>query len=138
MPNADRRRPSNLEVAGKCLTPVGELASSLTIFSAMVTPAVLMMACDSLLLMTSQRLSRIMDHIRDMTRMFQHVQDGTSTLPIDQELQALWIYQLDKDSRRCNHLQRAMVCLYFSLCMFVGTITVIGFEAVLRRAWAWL
>ena len=42
-------------------------ASSLSILSAMITPAVLISACGTLILSTSNRLSRSTDRVRSLT-----------------------------------------------------------------------
>jgi len=45
---------------------MSSLANTLTILSAMFTPAVLVSACTSLILTTSQRLSRSIDRQREV------------------------------------------------------------------------
>ena len=43
----------------------GELTSTLSVLSAMITPTVLILACGSLILTTSQRLTRVIDRVFD-------------------------------------------------------------------------
>lgn len=46
---------------------MNQLSSALTVLSAMITPAVLILACGSLILTTSQRLTRVIDRVRELS-----------------------------------------------------------------------
>ena len=48
--------------------PVSDLSSALSVLSAMITPAVLILACGSLSLTTSNRLTRVIDRVRELSR----------------------------------------------------------------------
>jgi hypothetical protein len=48
-----------------------ELSPTLSVLTAMITPAVLISACSALLLSTSLRLGRTVDRVRDLANEFQ-------------------------------------------------------------------
>jgi len=53
------------------------LSSALTVLSAMITPAVLILACGSLILTTSQRLTRVIDRVRELSKEIEEVAGDT-------------------------------------------------------------
>jgi hypothetical protein len=99
-------------------------ASAIAVLTAMITPAVLISACGSMILSTSSRLGRVVDRVRALS-------DRLENLPNERgaslaERQALIFQQLDKLTSRARILQRCMVTFYLSLGMFVATSVAIG------------
>jgi hypothetical protein len=113
------------------------LSGTLTILSAMFTPAILVSACGSLIMTTSQRLSRSLDRQREVAqRLRQNQQQATTSTPDPAERGHL-TQQLLFAIRRARLLQKAMTCLHLTLSVFIGSILAIGiFELTnISRAW---
>lgn len=101
---------------------MSSLADTLTILSAMFTPAVLVSACGSLILTTSQRLSRSIDRQREVAQQLRH---HTRHAP-DLAEQAHLKLQLSFAARRARLLQQAMTVLHLTLGVFIASILSIG------------
>ena len=101
-------------------------ASAIAVLTAMITPAVLISACGSMILSTSARLGRVVDRVRSLSdrleELHHHTDGGESAI----ERQAAFFEQLDKLTSRSRILQRCMVTFYLSLGMFVATSVAIG------------
>ena len=110
---------------------------ALAILSAMITPAVLISACGSLIIATSTRLGRVIDRTRQVSEQFAEVtREGERTM-LDEERQLLY-GQLSGLTRRSRLLQRAMARLYLAVSVFVATSVSIGIVAVTGQHYAWL
>jgi hypothetical protein len=102
-----------------------DTAGALTVLSAMITPAVLISACGTLILSTSLRLSRVVDRVRDLS-------DGLEVLfsqperEFAAERRTEMESQLLIQSRRGRLLQRSLSSFYVALGLFVGTTVGIG------------
>lgn len=94
----------------------------------MITPAVLISACGSMLLSTSSRLGRVVDRVRGLSDKLEELAGkGEET----RERQTVIFAQLDKLTSRARILQRAMVAFYLATGMFVATSVAIGVVAVI-------
>jgi hypothetical protein len=114
------------------------LSGTLTILSAMFTPAVLVSACGSLILTTSQRLSRSLDRQREVAQLLrQNRQQATTSTPDPAEHTHL-TQQLLFAARRARLLQQAMLCLHLTLGIFIGSIFTIGIFELLNSSAAWI
>lgn len=98
--------------------------SAIAVLTAMITPAVLISACGSMILSTSSRLGRVVDRVRALSDRLEAMPDHSGRG--DSEKQALIFQQLDKLTSRARILQRCMVTFYLSLGMFVATSVAIG------------
>jgi len=95
----------------------------------MITPAVLISACGTLVLSTSTRLGRIVDRVRDLSDRFEKsVADSTSGLQA--EKRTMILSQLELSTSRARLLQRALTSLYLAIGAFVSTTVAIGIIAV--------
>lgn len=113
---------------------IGDLSSVLGILSAMITPAVLIMACGSLILTTSSRLVRAVDRVREMLPDFEAMADG----PRDEFSEFKHRHMLDQVERlttRSRLLQRALTQLYLALGAFLATSIAIGAITIAGLAW---
>lgn len=113
-----------------------EVSADLSLLSAMITPAVLISACGTLIFSTSTRLARIVDRVRQLSQSFEQLYTGSvSDFPEArrEELER----QLYLITRRGRLIQRALTSLYVSLGIFVGTTIGIGLAALSPRI-AWL
>src|SRR6267143_5667146 len=103
------------------------MTSAVAVLTAMITPAVLISACGSMILSTSHRLGRVVDRVRALSDKL----DELFAKGVDQtkDLQASIFAQLDKLTSRARILQRAMVTFYLALGMFVATSVAIDIVA---------
>ena len=99
---------------------------AIAILTAMITPAVLISACGSMILSTSTRLGRVVDRVRVLSERLEEMSDRNEKGTTTAERQALIFQQLDKLTSRARILQRCMVTFYLSLGMFVATSVAIG------------
>jgi hypothetical protein len=113
------------------------LTDALGILSAMITPAVLITACGSLILTTSQRLSRVIDRARKLMVQIEAMPPPDTAGGHGDE-QAMLDAQIAWATQRARILQQALASLYITLSVFVGTILVIGLVATLQQRVPWL
>lgn len=113
------------------------LSATLSVLSAMVTPAVLILGSSSLILATSNRLTRAVDRTRTISeRVTEEAKDEERTLlPEERDL---LLQQLGRTARRAKLLTRALTRLYMALAIFIATSVAIGVVAVTRVAYAWV
>lgn len=101
-------------------------AEAIAVLTAMITPAVLISACGSMILSTSVRLGRVVDRVRSLSDRLEDLTERTDGQSDSTERQAVIFEQLDKLTSRARILQRCMVTFYLSLGMFVATSVAIG------------
>lgn len=110
------------------------LPDGLAVLSAMITPAVLLSACASLIIATTSRLNRAVDRARELSRRFNELEHETDD---DEETKAearLLFGQLDYTTTRSRLLQRALAGLYYSVGLFVATSVAIAIVALTNRS----
>ena len=107
------------------------LSSPLAVLTAMITPAVLISACGSMILSTSHRLGRVVDRVRALSDKLEELIE--KPLEETHDRQAIIFEQLDKLTSRARILQRSMVTFYLALGMFIATSVAIGIVAILGR-----
>lgn len=112
------------------------LSGTLTILSDMFAPAVLVSACGSLILTTSQRLSRSLDRQRDVAHQLRHHRKHEAA-PDPAEHTHLTL-QLSFAARRARLLQRVMTSLHLTLGVFVASILSIGLFELTNSTATWL
>jgi hypothetical protein len=108
-------------------------ASAIAVLTAMITPAVLISACGSMILSTSSRLGRVVDRVRALSEKLEEISADNGISEGWKERQAVIFEQLDKLTSRARILQRAMVTFYLGLGMFVATSVAIGIVAIVDR-----
>jgi Protein of unknown function (DUF2721) len=94
------------------------LASS-RILTSMITPAVLISACGTLILSTSARMGRIFDRVNVMKGEIEAVITGSISHPIDRITHLRG--QIDLQRRRAMLIQKAMLSLYTATLLFVAS-----------------
>ena len=104
---------------------------AISVLSAMITPAVLISACGSLILATSDRLSKAVTRTREISSaLIPRAADQRSE---DREEERRMLFtQLDFVTTRSRLLQRALSRLYAALAFFVGTSVAIGLVAIVK------
>ena len=89
--------------------------------TAMITPALFMTATGSLIISTSNRMSRIVDRIRQLNDQG----DSLSRGKVDLDFPAVRLdhiaAQLESLLTRSNRIRQALTLLYLALALFVGT-----------------
>src|SRR5688572_21003513 len=103
-----------------------EFPDALAVLSAMITPAVLISACGSLILATSDRLSKAVTRTREVSDQLKP-RPGDEESPERTEERRMLFTQLDFVTTRSRLLQRALSRLYAAVAFFVGTSVAIGF-----------
>jgi hypothetical protein len=112
------------------------MQTSFSVLSAMFTPAVLISACGTLIFSTSTRLARVVDRVRELSRVIeQFSRDESADFPEERHLEV--DRQIAIHARRVQFIQRSLTSFYLSLSMLVAATVAIGFVAVFNRA-AWL
>jgi len=110
--------------------------NALNILSAMITPAVLISACGTLIFSTSTRLARVVDRVRDLSRIIEDLSKA-EFIDFPEERLAEVERQLAIHTRRSRMIQRALTGFYVALSLFVAATVVIGIVALLKR-YAWV
>lgn len=102
---------------------------AISVLSAMITPAVLISACGSLILATSDRLTKAVTRTREISSaLIPRAVDQRAEVR-EEERRMLYV-QLDYVTTRSRLLQRALSRLYAALAFFVGTSVTIGLVAI--------
>jgi hypothetical protein len=117
---------------------MANLSGTLAILSAMFTPAILVSACSSLILTTSQRLSRSLDRQREVAQLLRQNQQQALTATPDPAEHGHLTQQLLFAIRRARLLQQAMTCLHVTLSIFIGSILSIGIFELTNSSRAWI
>lgn len=114
------------------------LSAALAVLTAMITPAVLISACGTLILSTSTRVGRVVDRVRVVSREFEEMVRSDSGIELRAERQAMIFDQLDKLTSRSRLLQSALTIFYLALGIFVATSVAIGAVAVSGTHYYWI
>ena len=97
------------------------------VISAVVAPALLILACSSLITTTANRLSLLLDRVRQLTREMEILQ--TQQPAVSKNKQTFVSTQLIKGSRRARLLQRTLATLYIALGSLILTSVGVGVGA---------
>jgi hypothetical protein len=114
------------------------LDSTLGVLSAMVTPAVLILATGSLILTTTNRLVRVVDRVRAMLPEFEKQAEIGETDSFTAEKRRMLFEQLDKATIRARYIQRALTRLYLALGVFLTTSVALAIVSLAKLAFAWV
>lgn len=107
-----------------------QLSSVLDVLSAMITPAVLILASSSLLITTSNRSVRCVDRVRERVQEIEAL--GASTGEQTETKRKHLYSQLEINTRRARLLQRAMSRLYGGISFFIATSVSIGIVSLIH------
>ncbi|MEK6334239.1 MAG: DUF2721 domain-containing protein [Acidobacteriota bacterium] len=114
------------------------LSSSLTVLTAMITPAVLISASGTMILSSSTRLGRVVDRTRSLSDRLQEISNDEATTKFFEERRAMLYDQLDKLTSRSRLLQRALTSFYLAVGVFVATSVAIGVVAFSGARFGWV
>ena len=112
------------------LASTRELSSVLDVLSAMITPAVLLLATGSLIMTTSNRSMRCVDRVRERASELENLGDQQGE-KVDVKRRHLYA-QLEVNTRRARLLQKALSRLYLCIFFFVATSVAIGVVALVH------
>jgi hypothetical protein len=101
--------------------------SSTRILTSMITPAVLISACGTLLFSTSARLGRIFDRVNLLKTEVETILSGKATFP--QERLDFLKTQLATQRIRAALIQKALASLYIATALFIATSLAIALNA---------
>jgi len=114
------------------------LSSALTVLTAMITPAVLISACGTLILSTSTRSGRIVDRVRVLSDKLEELAKSEGEVELLEDRRAIIFAQLDKLTSRARILQRSLTVFYMALGFFISTSVAIGVVAVTSARYSWI
>jgi phage gp46-like protein len=114
-------------------TRIGNLGAALNILTAMITPALLVSACGTLILSTSNRLARVIDRLRKLSEHVERLANTALGVELRGERLAFWRDEIDLQGARLYLLQRAQTQLYLAVAAFVFTSVAIGVVSVSFR-----
>jgi hypothetical protein len=102
------------------------LTASVAVLTAMITPAVLISACGTMILSTSTRLGRVVDRVRELSARLRRLAREDIKVEFLEEERAMLYDQLDKLTSRSRLLQRALTTFYLAVGVFVASSVAIG------------
>ena len=100
--------------------------NALNVLSAMITPAVLISACGTLVLSTSTRLARIVDRVRELSRVIEEMSKSEETFDFLDDRRIEVDRQISIHTRRTRLIQNSLTSFYFSLSLFVAATVAVG------------
>jgi hypothetical protein len=101
--------------------------------SAMITPAIFLTANASLIISTSNRVSRVVDRIRLLNDMADKIDRGVDQLDFTHERLAHMQDQMRRLEFRSDRLRFALTALYLAFTMFVGTSLSLAIDVLLKN-----
>ena len=104
----------------------------LSLLSAMITPAVLISACGTLIMSTSMRLARIVDRVRELSKQIEPLFLGEVTDFAD-ERRAEVERQLSVHTKRGKIIQNALTGFYISLSLLVAATVSVALTALAHQ-----
>lgn len=109
-----------------------ESLSSAKILTSMITPAVLISACGTLIFSTSARLGRVFDRVNALKQEVEGVLAGKLSYP--DERMAFLKLQVAKQRVRAALIQKALAALYTATALFVAASLAIAFNVAYGSA----
>ncbi len=88
--------------------------------SAMITPAIFMTVCGSLIISTSNRVSRVVDRIRELNERLDQLRRGTELDFVPERIKN-FVQQLSWLEDRSSRIRIALAALYLAMAAFIGT-----------------
>ena len=101
--------------------------------TAMITPAIFMTANASLIISTSNRVSRVVDRIRILNDLADKLDRGLTDLDLPAQRLEHIHDQMHRLERRSDRLRFALTALYLAFTTFVGTSLTLAIDAMLQN-----
>jgi hypothetical protein len=112
-------------------TPMPITPTSYATLTAMLTPAIFMTANGSLIISTSNRMSRVVDRIRVLNDRGDELCRGGSGLDFVEERRAHVADQLGRLEWRSDRVRYALTMLYLAFASFVGTSLTLAIDTLI-------
>ena len=112
--------------------------SAIAVLTAMITPAVLISACGTLVLSTSNRLARLLDRMRHLPAEVEELERRREAVPHYDERRAILFGQMKDIATRGRLLQISLTLLYLGIAIFVSTSVAIGLVSGGWSGMVWL
>lgn len=106
----------------------------LGVLSAIVAPAVLISACGTLVFSTSNRLARIVDRVRELSRVIEEMARAEESLEFLDERHDEVERQIAIHARRSRLVQHSLTSFYVALSFFVAATVAVGFLSIFRSS----
>lgn len=113
------------------------LFSASEVLGAMITPAVLISASGTLVLSTSNRLTRVVDRVRVLAEEAEGLRQGASSEVVEARRELI-VEQIPILSSRVRLLRQALEALYAAIGLLVTTSIAVGIVAALGGAHGWV
>jgi hypothetical protein len=113
--------------------PATPLPPEFETLSAMITPAIFLTANGSLIISTSNRMSRIVDRIRVLNELADRLGRGDSGLDFPDDRMGHVDAQLRSLIWRSDRIRFALIMLYLAFSAFVGSSLVLALDVVLSH-----
>lgn len=97
----------------------------------MISPALFMTATGSLIISTSNRMSRIIDRVRALNTLADDFSRGESKLDFPDERLAHVLAEIKLQVWRSERVRWSLTLLYLAMSMFVGTSLAMAFDVLL-------
>ncbi len=119
---------------------MNSLPAAAEVLGAMITPAVLISAAGTLILSTSNRLSRVVDRVRVLAAEAERLNMSEPPLdPVATKAKRAFIAdQLARLSARLVLLRSAMTVLYMAIGLLVATSITVGVVVLLHAGYEWI
>jgi hypothetical protein len=114
---------------------ISNLAEAVSVLTAMITPALLLSACGTLILSTSNRLARIVDRIRYLAGHVEELANPDRDVELREERIHHGREEMIMQSRRLRLIQRALTLLYLAAVCFLFTSVALGGVYALKSTW---
>ncbi|MBN9662086.1 DUF2721 domain-containing protein [Paludibaculum fermentans] len=116
---------------------VTNLGTALNVLAAMITPALLLSACGTFILSTSNRLARIVDRMRSLSHQLDEMSQGMLDVALREERIEHHRGEIKLQGRRLNLIQRALTLLYLAAVNYVCTSVAIGLASTFTLVWVY-
>ncbi len=105
------------------------------VLGGMITPALLISACGTLVLSTSNRLSRVVDRVRVLTAEVERTREGHHT-EASARRAVLIAHQLEQLTTRALLLRASMTAIYLSIVLLIATSLGVGLAVLVGSRYA--
>jgi len=116
---------------------VTNLGSALNVLAAMITPALLLSACGTFILSTSNRLARVVDRVRSLSQQLDEMMQSVADVALRQERLDRYRGEIKLQAQRLGLIQRALTLLYVAAVNFVCTSLAIGVASTITLVWVY-
>jgi hypothetical protein len=116
------------------------MPTAFQVLAAMITPAVLISACGTVVFSTSSRVSRVVDRVRSLADQVERLGQNTagSASPVNLLKKELFLDQMKRLSRRAILLRSALTGFHIAIGLFVVTSIAVGVVAISNLDYSWL